>query len=98
MTTVYFSKTVKYNGTVYPAQTRFKASLDDLETLKTQGAFIVEGKASGGLLGAKPEQLARAVEASPKFDELKAKAEKLGIKVKGTWGEKRILAELAKHK
>ena len=91
MAIVYFGKTVKYKGTTYLPNTKFEVEDSDIDSLKNQGAWVIE-KDEPKLKEEVKEQKVEKRE----IDILRDKALDLGINFKGNWGVKKLKEEIAK--
>lgn len=91
MAIVYFGKTVKYKGTTYLPNTKFEVEDSDIDSLKHQGAWVIEK----GEPKLKEEVKEEKVE-KREIDILRDKALDLGIDFKGNWGVKKLKEEIAK--
>lgn len=90
MAIVYFGKTVKYKGTTYLPNTKFEAEDSDIDSLKQQGAWVIEQDEPK----LKKEVEEQKVE-KREIDILRDKALDLGIDFKGNWGVKKLKEAIA---
>ena len=91
MAVVYFGKTVKYKGTTYLPNTKFEVEDSDIDSLKQQGAWVIEKDEPKLKEEVKEEKVEKR-----EIDILRDKALELGIDFKGNWGVKKLKEEIAK--
>lgn len=91
MAIVYFGKTVKYKGTTYLPNTKFEVEDSDIDSLKHQGAWVIEKDEPKLKEEVKEEKVEKR-----EIDILRDKALDLGIDFKGNWGVKKLKEEIAK--
>lgn len=91
MAIVYFGKTVKYKGTTYLPNTKFEVEDSDIDSLKQQGAWVIEKDEPKLKEEVKEEKVEKR-----EIDILRDKALDLGIDFKGNWGVKKLKEEIAK--
>ena len=91
MAIVYFGKTVKYKGTTYLPNTKFEVEDSDIDSLKQQGAWVIEKDEPKLKEEVKEEKVEKR-----EIDILRDKALELGIDFKGNWGVKKLKEEIAK--
>lgn len=91
MAIVYFGKTVKYKGTTYLPNTKFEVEDSDIDSLKQQGAWVIEKDEPKLKEEVKEEKVEKR-----EIDILRDKALDLGIDFKGNWGVKKLTTEIEK--
>ena len=91
MAIVYFGKTVKYKGTTYLPNTKFEVEDSDIDSLKQQGAWVIEKDKPKLKEEVKEEKVEKR-----EIDILREKAIELGIDFKGNWGVKKLTTEIEK--
>jgi len=91
MAIVYFGKTVKYKGTTYLPNTKFEVEDSDIDSLKQQGAWVIEKDKPELKEEVKEEKVEKR-----EIDILREKAIELGIDFKGNWGVKKLTTEIEK--
>ena len=90
MAIVYFGKTVKYKGTTYLPNTRFEVEDSDIDSLKQQGAWVIEKDESKS-----KKEVEEQKGEKREIDILRDKALDLGIDFKGNWGVKKLKEAIA---
>jgi hypothetical protein len=94
MAKMYFDKTVKYKGTSYPPNTPFDVEDEDLSNLQKTGGWLVGGEEpKEALQGADSNTDSTDDEDSEEdneLEQLRKKAESLGVVVKKSWGVKKL--------
>ena len=90
MAIVYFGKTVKYKGTTYLPNTRFEVEDSDIDSLKQQGAWVIEKDESKS-----KKEVEEQKGEKREIDILRDKALDLGIDFKSNWGVKKLKEAIA---
>ncbi|MDD4690006.1 MAG: hypothetical protein PHE51_09710 [Eubacteriales bacterium] len=114
MAKMYFIKTVKYEGQVYPPNTVFDVKDKDVVELKTVGGVLVGGEPAIAKtvikepvieepvmeepIIEKPTNEEQKHEALEEIQELRIFAKSVGIDVKESWNINRLRAEIIKVK
>lgn len=97
MAKMYFAKTVKYNNQVYPPNTVFDVRDEDIDELKIVGGWLIESEPKKEKIEVattvEPEEVPEEVD---ELNELRKFAKGLGIRVKKSWDEAKLKAEIIK--
>lgn len=99
MVTVYFGKTVKYKGITYLPNTKFEVEDSDIDSLKLQGAWVVEEENKKETPKKKEIEINYDIIESTKDSKLyllREEAKKLGVEYSDGWGVKRLQTEIKK--